>query len=120
MTNEELQRKMIRHGELLFIAVDALPDNIEQIFEGETYTVGHSETGHNHIAVSAIPKAITVFKPVGADSNDIYLKVSGATRVEHQKTFDRHETLDLLEGMYLVRPKNEYDPFAKLVKRVQD
>lgn len=120
MDNKTLQKKMIRHGEILILPVDALPENLEQIFEGKEYIVGHSETGHHHLAVGTATDALTVFKPIGADASNIYLRVNSVAKVEHQKTFDRHETKTLHEGVYLVRPKNEYDPFAKLVRRVQD
>lgn len=120
MTNAQLQQRMLRHGEILMVALDELPANIEQVFQGKTYIVGHSETGHHHIAVAERKDALTVYKPVGADSQDIYLRVSAPSRVEHKKTHDKHKTIDLPEGVYLVRPKTEYDPFAKLIQQVRD
>lgn len=47
MTNKEYRERMVRHGELLCIPVDALPANAEQIFEGTQYIVAHSESGHH-------------------------------------------------------------------------
>lgn len=120
ITNEMLQAQMLRHGELLLLPLDELPENIEQIFKGKRYIIGHSETGHHHIAVGALPGAITVFKPIGADSPDLFLKVSSPSKVEHRKTHDRHINIDIPAGVYLVRPKTEYDPFRKLVEQVRD
>src|SRR5688572_20688762 len=120
MNNKTRQQKMVRHGEILLVPVDRLPKNIEQIYEGDEFIVGHSETGHHHVAVGTVKNALAVFKPTGADTQDLYLRVNSTARLEHLKTFDKHETKTLEEGVYLVRPKNEYDPFAKLVQRVRD
>lgn len=120
MRNKDYQNKMFRHGEILAIPIDKLPENVEQVFEGKEYVLAHSETGHNHVAVGTVPNAFTVYKPVGADSPDLYLKVSASSKVEHKKTHDRHKDIDLPEGIYLVRPKTEYDPFAKMIQQVRD
>lgn len=120
MNNKTLQNKMLRHGELLFVPLAELPTNLEQVYQGKQYIVGHSETGHHHFAVGTLPDAITVYKPVGADSQDLYLRISSPSKVEHKKTHDRHKDIDLPEGVYLVRGKTEYDPFRKIIQAVQD
>jgi hypothetical protein len=116
MNNKQLQKRMIRHGELLMIPVTELPEKTEQVFEGKEYIVAHSETGHHHVAVGNV----TVFKPIGADSADIYLRANKDSIIEHRKSFDKHQTLTIHEGLYLCRPKVEYDPFAKLIRQVRD
>jgi hypothetical protein len=120
MTKEEYRKRLIRHGELLLIPINELPANLEQTFVGERYIVAHSETGHHHVAVADAPNALTVFRPIGADSPDLYLKVSAPSKIEHQKDFDKHETKTIPEGIYLCRPKSEYDPFAKIIQQVRD
>lgn len=120
MNNTEYQEKMIRHGELLIMPLDELPKDVQEVATAKSHIIGHSETGHHHLAVADTLDALTLYKPIGADSADLYLKVTAPARVEHKKSFDKHQTLDLSEGVYLVRPKNEYDPFAKLVQRVRD
>lgn len=119
MNKRTFSKKAIRHGEMLLIPVDEMAEQTEQVYEGNRFIVGHSETGHHHVAVGT-KKALTVFKPVGADSQDLYLRVNSASRLEHLKTHDKHETKVLHEGLYLVRPKNEYDPFAKMIQQVRD
>lgn len=116
MDNTTFEQKAIRHGEILLIPIDELPKNIEQVFEGKEFIVGHSETGHHHVAVGDV----TAFRPLGADSKDVYLRVNRDSIVEHRKTFDKHETKTLFEGLYLCRPKTEYDPFDKLIREVRD
>lgn len=119
MNNKTIKQKAIRHGEILVLPIDELPSNVEQVYEGNEYVVGHSETGHHHLAIGT-KNALTVFKPMGGDSPDIFLRVNKTSKVEHQKSFDTHETKTLHEGLYLVRPKTEYDPWAKLIRQVQD
>jgi len=106
---------MIRHGEMLLIPVDEMPE-VEQIFKGKQYIVAHSETGHHHIAVGDL----TVFRPIGADTTDIYLRANKESVIEHRKSFDKHETKTILPGLYLCRAKTEYDPFAKMIQKVRD
>lgn len=113
------EKKAIRHGEIMLIPIDALPDGIEQIYKGKEYIIGHSETGHHHVAVADFP-VLTVFRPVGADDGTLFLRVSKDARVEHKKSFDKHETKTLFKGLYQVTVKKAYDYFAKRMKRVVD
>jgi hypothetical protein len=117
--NMNYKSKMVQHGEVLIVPVSKLPDGFKESFTGNKYIVGHSESGHFHTAVTVDP--MTVYKPVGADSQDIYVRIKkSGGKVEHQKTFDRHETKTLEGGLYLVRPKKEFDLFAKMRRQVMD
>jgi hypothetical protein len=116
MNKKEIRKRMIRHGEMLLIPVEELSENVEQIFEGKSFIVAHSETGHHHVAVGDV----TVFRPVGADSTDIYLRANKESAIEHRKTFDKHETKTIHPGIYICRAKTEYDPFRKLIQQVRD
>lgn len=120
MKNETFGQKAIRHGEVMIAPVDEFPADLEQVFEGREYVVGHSETGHHHVAVADDAFGITIFRPRGADSQDLFMRVTGNARVEHRKTNDRHETKSLLEGLYTVTIKKAYDYFAKRRVNVQD
>lgn len=113
------ENNMVQHGEVLLVPVESVPEGFIQAFEGKEYIVGHSETGHHHTAVAELP--MTVYKPIGADSDDIYLRVQkGGGKVLHQKAFDVHETKTLNQGVYLVRPKTEFDLFANIQRKVVD
>lgn len=106
---------MIQHGELLLIPITELPD-AQEVYSGNEYVVGHSETGHHHLAVGDV----TVYKPMGADTSDLFLKVNDVSKIVHQKTFDRHKDIEIPVGLYIVRPKQEYDLFADLMRQVRD
>lgn len=116
MTNSEFTKRAIRHGEVVITPVDELPAQIETIFEGKEYIVGHSETGHHHVAVGDI----TMFRPVGADDQTLFMRVNKDSKIEHRKAFDKHETKLLLKGLYTVTIKKAYDYFAKVLTEVRD
>lgn len=113
-------KKAIRHGEVVIVPIDVLPTGIEQVYAGKEYIVGHSETGHHHVAVADSPNALTVFRPVGADDGTLFLRVTKASRVEHRKSFDQHETKTLFRGLYQITIKRNYDYFAKQLEQVRD
>ena len=120
MTNKTFAKKAIRHGEVMITPVAEFPENLEQIYQGKEFVVGHSETGHHHLAVAGIGGTITMFRPAGADDSTLYMRVSRDSRVEHIKTHDRHETKTLFKGLYTVTIKKAYDYFAKAMMKVQD
>ncbi len=116
MNKNEFVKRAIRHGEVVLTPIDELPDGVEQIYDGKEYIVGHSETGHHHVALGAV----TIFQPVGADSESLFMRVNKDSRVEHRKSFDMHETKTLLKGIYQITIKTAYDYFAKVQTRVID
>ena len=116
MNNKEFQKRAIRHGEISLIPIDELPGNLKQIYEGAEYIIGHSETGHHHVAVGDI----TIFQPKGADDETIYLRVNKDSQLKHLKTFDRHETLPVFRGLYMRVQKTAYNYFRKVQERVVD
>lgn len=118
MNNKKFSEKAIRHGEVMIIPVDEIPADAEQIYSGKQYVIGHSETGHHHVAVATIPNAITIYRPAGADDQRLYMRVTGDAKVEHRKTHDKHETKTLFEGNYIVSIKNAYDYFKKAMTKV--
>lgn len=120
MTNATFKKKAIRHGEVLIVPVDKLPDDVTQIFEGKEYVIGHSETGHHHLAVAGLGGTVSIFRPVGADDETLFMRVTKDSRVEHKKSFDKHETKTLFKGIYQVTIKKAYDYFEKVQRRVVD
>lgn len=119
MTNKEFTKRAVRHGEIVLKPLDKLPEGLEVVEEANRVIVGHSESGHHHVAVCDAV-SLTLLKPIGADSSDLYLKVSKEARIEHLKTFDRHETKVLHPGFYYINTKQQYDYFAKRMERVVD
>lgn len=120
MKSSEFSKRAIRHGEVVIIPVDRLPVATELVSTSREVIVGHSESGHHHIAVSE-HEDLTLFRPIGTgDLDKLYLQVMFPSRVEHRKTSDQHEAKPLAPGFYEIYIKNEYDYFAKRSVKVVD
>lgn len=69
------------------------------------FIVAHSETGHNHVVLER--PGVRYFSAM--DELRSYLVVDGdPAPVEHQRSFDTHETFGLAPGVWEVRRQREY------------
>lgn len=104
-------------GDLLIIKIDALPDGVERV---KDLVVAHSETGHHHVARGAVER----FMEPGGDGMLSYLVAKGPVQVEHLRSWDTHETLELLydgtetEVVWEIRRQREWTPDGW--RRVED
>lgn len=105
--------KPIRHGEIVLQPVKKLPAG--KTVKHNSFIVGHSETGHHHVL-----EAVEGFSVLEATDNSIWLEILKPAKLVHRKTVDKHKTLPVAPGKYHVIYKNEYDPFTKVIRRVQD
>ena len=120
MSNKKtFKERAIRHGEIVITPVDKLPDGLERVEVGSQIIIGHSESGHHHVAVCDTD-GLTLLRPAGADDQGLYLQVEGVARIEHLKPYDRHETKSIQPGYYFVNTKEQYDYFLKRQTRVLD
>lgn len=108
----DFNKRAIRHGEVLLLPVTELPETVTEVFSGKNYVVAHSETGHDHVAVGDV----RVFQ----SGNDFFLEAVRKSRIEHRKTFEKHETKTIFKGLYKITIKQAYDYFAKRMANVQD
>lgn len=102
-------RNSAAQGDCLLIKVEKLPDGLRLIeAENGEYIVAHSETGHNH----CVKERPTVRLYASADQFRGYLEVTGhePTVLEHHRSFDTHEALELKPGIYEIRRQREYTP----------
>jgi hypothetical protein len=109
-----MELKCIRHGEILLQPVSKLPRGKKT--EVDLYIVGHSETGHHHVLESKAPFEVMD----RGEKHALYLRLFEPGKLVHKKTVDKHKTLPVAPGTYRVIYKNEYDPFEKVIRRVQD
>lgn len=100
-----------RHGEILLVPVNKLPKG--KISKHRDFIVGHSETGHHHILESQ-----TKFDVL--DKAQLYIRLFQPAELTHKKSTNKHRTLKVVPGVYKVVHKTEYDPFAKIKRRVFD
>lgn len=101
-------------GDVLFMRVDALPENAEAQTRKGDLVVAHSETGHHH--------SIEAEGVIHFEVNDplvCYLQVDDCfADVVHHRSFDTHETLRLPAGLWKVRRQREHTPEGW--RRVED
>ena len=101
--------KQAAQGDVLITKIAKLPDGLKptSAVDGR-FIVAHSETGHSH-TVAEMP-GITLWQSL--DPTIAYLKVVESVEavLEHERSFDTHESLLLKGGTYEVRRQQEYTP----------
>lgn len=101
------------HGENFLMPVDKAPEG--KWVKYDKMIFGHSESGHNHL----FDGEVEVLEAPNMDSG-MFVRLLNVTNVVHHKTTEIHETVTHQPGIYRITHKTEYDPFAKVVRRVFD
>ena len=104
-------------GDVLITKIDLMPEGIKKVEAVKSkYVIAHSETGHHH-TVAERP-GVTFWQ--SPDPAIAYLNVIDGVEavLEHERSFDTHESLLLKGGTYEVRRQQEYTPSGW--KRVAD
>lgn len=115
-------RKAIgNQGEIRIDQIDALPEgmatiDVERIAKG--YIVSHSESGHHHLLDGNV-EVVERTNDVPEGMKILYAIVREPSRL-HQDAATPHKPIDLDPGIYSMRIKREYDPFAEQARRVAD
>lgn len=108
-------KKLAAQGDVMFKRITTLPEGLEsaKAVNGK-HVVAHSETGHHHVIDSRNAQLLI------DKTNEFiaYLKVSNDTAVEHERSFDTHESIMLEKGVYEIRRQREYTPEG--YRRAQD
>jgi hypothetical protein len=108
------KRVPVMHGENFLVPLSTVAKG--KFTEYQKFTIAHSESGHSHTLVSETPFEVMD----ETEKHDLYVRLFEPAQLEHQKTFDIHETQVLAPGDYVVYHKTEYDPFADVVREVYD
>ena len=96
-------------GDCLLRKIKKLPEGLTLVdAQNGQFVVAHSETGHNH-CVKERP-AVKLYASV--DQFRGYLEVTGdqPAVLEHYRSFDTHEALEIKPGIYEIRRQREYTP----------
>ncbi|WP_100504014.1 hypothetical protein [Mycobacteroides abscessus] len=108
----ENESKGLRHGENLLVRVPAIPSSGTKTFKN--YIVGHSETGHHHVLESTNPFDVVI------KDNQLFIELFANANLVHKKQHDKHNTLVVQPGKYLVKRKQEYSPWEQTMREVFD
>ena len=96
-------------GDCLLLRIEKLPEGLQPTeVENGQLVVAHSETGHNH----CVKERPTVKLYASVDQFRAYLEVTGnePAVLEHHRSFDTHEALEIKPGIYEIRRQREYTP----------
>lgn len=96
-------------GDCLLRKITALPPGVKKVAaEDGQFIIAHSETGHNHCVKER--EAVQLYASV--DQFRGYLVVGGREPVvlEHHRSFDTHQALEVKPGTYEIRRQREYTP----------
>lgn len=102
----------IQHGENVLVQIDKMPEG--NVAKSNLIIIGHSETGHHHVLSS------TVEMESIETADGLHITITVEATLSHRKTQDKHDTLPVRPGIYLVRHKTEYNPITKVLDRVFD
>lgn len=98
-------KNIAAQGDLFIRRVDEIPMDAKlAVGDGQFHIVAHSETGHHHV----IERARAKLYQRADDEFIAWLEVEIGADVEHQRSFDTHETLHLPPGKYEIRRQREY------------
>lgn len=101
--------KCAAQGDLLIRRVDGIPASARPaIAKDGKFIVAHSETGHHHVVAER--PGIEYY-----DTDDplvSYMRVIENVEIvlEHERSFDKHESLLMKGGTYEIRRQREYVP----------
>jgi len=101
-------KNIAAQGDVFLRRVNELPEGlIEAQPENGKFIIGHSETGHFHTV-----KDRGVQRLIDKTNEFIsYLKVGEEGAVlEHERSFDTHESVKLPPGIYKISNQREYTP----------
>jgi len=101
---------IIRHGDLLLIKTDAIPQGMEQ-HNGNSILEGEVSNHHHRISKG------TIFKTEPTIDNNYllgYLDLESTGLLTHEE----HKTIEVPAGKYILHVQREYDPIEE--RRVRD
>ena len=96
-------------GDLLIRRINDIPETAQIVpAESGKYIVAHSETGHHHVVAERA--GVSYFS--SEDPMVSYLRVIDDVEalLEHERSFDTHESLLIKGGTYEIRRQREYTP----------
>lgn len=104
------QRTPIRHGEILLLPVDWVPNG--SIESAASCIVGHSESGHHHVLDSD-----DAFEQIVTANGDLFVDLGRDTPLRHHKTHQQHRELTVPAGTWKVVRKTEFDVRSSVAPR---
>lgn len=110
-----MKPQIVRHGEVILLPVNELPNKVSLKEESKEYVVAHSETGHHHVLEAT--QDFKVYTLMG----DTFIEIPSVAELKHQKTGQHvHKPHKIAPAIYKVVIKREFDYFKKILRTVRD
>lgn len=105
-------KNMAAQGDFLIRRISALPKDVVPVKpRNDGFVVAHSETGHDHVMTM---DGVRGYQPAAvtrdADLYQLFFEVDRSAEINHLRSFDTHETLQVDKGIYEVRRQREHTP----------
>src|SRR5689334_12123113 len=111
-----MKAQIVRHGEVLLVPVDFIPQEAKLVKTAKEHIVAHSETGHDHILKLAT-KQLRVYELDG----ETYLHLGDRGELVHEKIGkEAHKTHVIAPAKYKVVIKKAFDYFKGVLVKVRD
>jgi hypothetical protein len=108
-TGKQLIRGAFGQGDVAFFRIDAIPATATLVERkgNEPVIVTHSETGHHHVIEA--PKVKMFNDPKNPLLSFLQVETDNAV-LEHLRSHDTHEAVQIPAGCWAVRRQREYTP----------
>lgn len=104
-------KNIAAQGDFIIIRVEKFPEGLVPLeAEKGQIVIAHSETGHNHVMEMDRAEAFVAPNSSNVDLYEMFLNVKEPAEINHQRSFDTHETILVTPGKYMVRRQREYTP----------
>jgi len=108
------------HGEVNFLKITKGSVDVKSLEplnpEDGVYTVGHSESGHNHVLERT---GVEMYQGIERGMQVLYAIVSEPVSLK-QSAGNPHAEQVVTPGQYIITNNVDYDPFTQQAKRVAD
>jgi hypothetical protein len=115
MKKSEQKKRMYLHGECMIAEIDALPEGLRQRDDKDSIMIAESETVGNEHRIK-VKEGVEFFEDV---HGILYMRNTVPTEVYclHE---ERHDTIELPEGLWQIDKAKEYDYLNAKVVFVTD
>lgn len=108
----------IRHGEVILLPIEKIPENAVLKEKTNETIVAHSETGHHHILKTKVKDALKIYTTIDGNT---FVQVEDMAQLFHEKTGKNvHKTHDVMPSAYKIVLKKEYNYYEGVMKQVVD
>lgn len=113
-----MKPQIVRHGEVILLPVDTLPNEITLKEKTSEAIIAHSETGHHHVLKTNVKDAVKIYTTIDGTT---FVEVGDVAQLLHKKTGNNvHKTHTIAPSIYKIVLKKEFNYYEGVLKQVRD